>query len=293
MKKVISILLVVILLVSAVSGYAAECPLTQDADFEVLDNSATLNYTSEIVSVNDLQKYYFDNDQYTITIEELENGSKNAYYKNKSQNTIYSYNIIDTSTFDEIRVKILNENYEPISVASLATPSVSARVRSDPAQLIGTKLAGTYGQQYTEKFITSILYEGYYGGIYEDMSFYMTKKIDYLAYAGVAATLVATALSWPLSSVMLVCTCVSLASGIVAIKNDVTASVYTAKVGYEKNVHVLSNTTYCVGKTITYDALVGDKDCALKHINTIKDGNFDNNTQILQTGIDNYIKYWK
>ena len=303
MKKTTKFLCLVLVLTSILSLFSF--PMAADTNKSIITSAGTVTIleqtneqgiSTEIIKINGLEKHYYDNLSYTLTAEELSDGSIMVYYKNKSTGILSEYEFVSGETIESAKQEVIDESVLPKRQNTINTYVAIIEDENaksgTPAQIVGTKLESVYGQQYYENFIDATFYEGYYAGLYETMAFSITKKIDYWAYAGVAATLVAAAISWPLSSILIALTCVSLVGGVIAIANDYKASIYTSKICYYKDCKVLSNYTCCVGKTITQEALVGDKDCALKYISTTQDSIFSNNLAIMQKGIDNYIRFW-
>lgn len=112
-----------------------------------------------------------------------------------------------------------------------------------------------------------------------------------VGHAGAAIGIVASIISWPTTTVAAIFATIGIGSGIIGIAKDYTSNEYVANVHWNKVVQVRDIFPYRAGKTINGRIILGDIGAAYDKGKENKNWDFDDNNQLMRTGIKNYIQF--
>lgn len=162
---------------------------------------------------------------------------------------------------------------------------------ADIAKKIDNALIEMYGESYSEKQIASLTSKGYTAYLYRSMSFDRYKKTSWALAIGTTLANVASLMSLPQSTVLKILTFVKNAgTSVYKLAKNTDAYKYVANVNTYKEVKVKSLYPYRAAKTQYGIAYAGDnKTAAYIYNRTSQDSDFDDNTALMQKGIENYI----
>lgn len=242
--------------------------------------------------------------QYKPGITEPRNESK--MLKATAGVKIKSLKPADVKDLKKIKEKVLNDKtiLEKRSIKDFASlvdstenngsGEFTATATTTITNRINSALSSVYGSQYSFKYVSSLYKNGYYGYLYQHMSFSHTPKMswwfDALAGIGIIATVVGT----PISTLIGLAAWTSSAVGAYVLLMPTEFNKWNAYVYYTKEVKVASIYPYRSYYTRRHTAVTGSLGgAALSSLeSSTKSTDYDNNSSILNTAIDNYIRYY-
>lgn len=323
MKKLIYSALISTLVISSI-GYSSGLNVSAASSLNEL--SEINDKYSESFELNGVQYFYEDTNNYTLSITKAPNGEESIAYKDKlssnddeiyyqytpgttenknSQATakeISSLNATEERELNTIKEKVLNNEItlEKHSIKDFATVTHSneskdaSLLAADTSSVskVNYSLSQVYGEQYVNKYLTSLTKDGYTGYLYQHMTFGATPKTSFAFDALAAIGIVATAVGTPISTLLGIAAWVSAVGGSYQLLKPTSFDTWTAKVYYQKEVKVGTIYPYRSFYDLTLQAVTGSQGyAALSEVkSTYKSSDYDNNTSILSTGIANYIK---
>jgi len=117
------------------------------------------------------------------------------------------------------------------------------------------------------------------------------KYSDWLLTAGLLLTVAGVITGFPVSLISAAVTVAAGALGIYYIVKDVQTEAYDVYLYNNKNVYIAGSVYYWAGKTVKYRAIVGDIGIAYDYKSTNQHWDFNDNNQLLETGLYNYFNW--
>ena len=267
--------------------------------------------TKEITCINDVYMYYHDTSEYTLAINlypsgRIEIGRNDKLNQSMNQkiddidNLSKQYNELketqDVKTwFDSL--ELLIERDENILDDSLIKKTYSDEVNlissdTEIAKKIDAELSSIFGSPYSNKYLGKLTSQGYTAYLYETMCFERYKHNSWFLNAGSTLAAVASWMAIPQATALRIITFVGSVAAGYSVYKDLTANQYYANIHNNKTVKVGADYPYRAGKSQYGYCYIGDKGAEYVSINKVnKDSDFDNNTLLMQKGIDNQINY--
>lgn len=253
-----------------------------DGYIDIAKNDKSLDYVESSIidstSENSIEMLNCDDEETSTVIDEMSSFNESellGFFEGIKENVLDG-----TIDLDERTEKNESEEEAYASRASSA----------DIAKKIDKALTDEYGEPYSAKQIASLTSKGYTAYLYRSMSFDRYKKTSWALAIGTTLANVVSTLSLPQSTVLKILTFVKNAgTSVYKLAKSTDAYKYVANVNTYKEVKVKSLYPYRAAKTQYGTAYVGDKTAAYIYNKTSKDSDFDNNTTLMQKGIENYI----
>lgn len=326
MKKLLSMFVVIVLLISNISIVAEAKNISSfDNNVKILKSEENNDEKIEISSTDKTIEYYYENNDFIIAISQLPNGKFDIVKNDKTINEVtqdfveideirklvkYStdYNISVNNVSEELlftEIKELLQNKELIlkNVVDIENKVINEKANTiesylagiDIAEKIDNALSECYGYPYSERSLDSLTQNGYTAYLTESMHFERYKHYSWFIDAYTTITAVSGWMGITQATVMQIFyTIFNTAISAYSIANDVTGNKYVANVHYNKMVRVFSIYPYRAGKTIPGYAYVGDRDASYEQKGSIREDNdFNENRTLMETGINNYINYYE
>lgn len=268
---------------------------------EIIFEETTESEQIEVSSITDTYMYFHDTSEYTISILKYSNGQVEIA-KNDKDAGVLSETVTSVDAIDDFEttpegflsieeavcaglceMQVTRDSEPEVGMTSVARSSVGSKIEEE--------LEGIYGSEYGYTYRAGKTSQGYTGSLYERMYFSYSKYYSWVINAGSTLAAVASLLALPESVVLQIITFVGVAATGYSVYKDITANKYSTYVNYNKIVTVKGTNTINVDKTIFGYSYIGDRSAAFTYSSTSKQQYYDNNSKLLDLGIENYISY--
>lgn len=249
----------------------------------------------------DTYMYFHDTAEYAISIIKYSSGrveiaknDKNAGVLSETVTSVDALNDFEPTMngFLSIEGEVcaglcemqVTQNSEPeVRIMSMSSSSIGSKIEAELEDIYGSEYGYTYRAGKTS--------QGYTGALYERMYFSYSKYYSWAINAASTLAAVVSLLMLPESTVLKIITFVGTAATGYSVYQDLTANKYSTYVNYNKIVTVKGTNTINVDKSIFGYSYIGDKSAAFVYSSTSKHQYYDNNSKLLELGIENYILY--
>ena len=308
MKKRLSFILALLMIFTSSITVFAYPQLTEEYIFNTLYESYSNDSIIDLSEYNGVYYYYEQNGSTVISMRKNIDGTVDIY-NNEGGNEIKSYTIdhntivskynskLKSSTtnnllelFSKIKLEIINDNIIPNKVKEINNKlSTNNNLKAGGIDsLCEDTLIEEFGNEYNDKYITSLTERGYTAKLYEYMSFGFYKDGNKYINAIIDISELAASF-FTLPKIISAILFVKTVNGIVYALADQSIASYSTTVYFDKYGKVNNILRYRAGKNEDGTVFIGDKSSYYRYGNTSKDYIFDNNTSILQKAIDNHI----
>lgn len=311
-RRICCTLLLICILASTVGATTMNPEATiGGGQVEVLNKDVSLNESTELSVLDGVYMYFHSTDDYTLSIAiyptarvEIAKKDKNTDMLSQkvcTLNDIQTLNVQQLSPtnicscFDEMEA-LTNLDEFPFDSQTntagdmLSDTSRTASSDADIAAKIDAELISIFGNTYTDKYLGNLTRSSCTAYLYETKSFERYHYTHWLLNAGTLITVIASWIDLPASQCLRIFNYVGSALSAYSIISDVTANKYVANVHNRKTVKVRSYYPYRAGRSEYGYCFIGDKAATyVSSNNVVKDFDFDDNTALMETGIDLFL----
>ena len=305
--KIMSLFLALVTVVSFTTpAFAAEKTSNQISDMvstQKIEDTDT--YFLQIDTIGNATYYFERTNEFVVSIGIYDSLADCAIRYFSDEDTVYSSIIPleDTESklsisaereckFEEIKNSILNGDLtlssSAIQIIEPETQIIAEKV-SDEEAIMSMLYGEGWPQTYTQKRIGSKTQNGVSALLNESLT-YAVNEFDWsVIVAKTALSVLAARYSIPIKKLADAITVVLTADGVYETVRDIIASKYDVYAYINKGVYINSKSYYWAGRTVFWDALVGDIGVALNLHSDKQHSDFDDNNKILETGLYNYF----